>query len=477
MKQADELSYSQALPVLVVDDEPHVLHGCSLMLRMDGIKEVICCEDARRVPGILAGRDVGVILLDLLMPTMPGEELLAQLAEDYPHIPVIVVTSSNTIETAVECMRMGAFDYMVKPIERNRLLSGIERALEVVELRRACQVLTQRLLSPTLEHPEAFSAMVTGHPAMFALFRCIEAISPTSKPVLITGETGTGKELVARTIHSLSGRKGAFVAVNVAGLDDALFADTLFGHRRGAFTGAEKDHPGLIEKAAGGTLFLDEIGDLSAGAQVKLLRLIQEHEYLPLGSNVAARSDARVLAATHQDLTRAQKEGRFRKDLYYRLQYHHVHVPPLRERKEDIPLLVHDMAKKAAEALGHGKPPPVPKELFDLLFTYSFPGNVRELDTIVFDAVSMHRAGVLSTEVFRQRIEAGESQASPSYIDPSGAGEAPFASWMRLPSLDDADRLLVEEALRRANGNQTVAARLLGISQPALSKRLKRAGS
>jgi DNA-binding NtrC family response regulator len=286
--------------------------------------------------------------------------------------------------------------------------------------------------------------------------------------VLITGESGTGKELVARALHALSRPGQPLVAVNVAGLDDNVFADTLFGHARGAFTGADSPRRGMIEAAGGGTLFLDEIGDLSLASQVKLLRLLQEGEYFPLGADQPRQSRARIVVATHQDLAARQAAGSFRKDLYFRLRTHHLHLPALRERKDDIPLLLDHFLETAASELSKKKPTP-PPELALLLSTCSFPGNVRELRAMVFDAVSSHQARVLSMESFRRAI--GESPTLAMGNAPARSN--PFAAVADLPTLSSAVDLLIDEALRRAGGNQTIASRLLGISQPALSKRLK----
>jgi DNA-binding NtrC family response regulator len=287
------------------------------------------------------------------------------------------------------------------------------------------------------------------------------------------GESGVGKELIAKAVHTLSGCRGQLVAVNVAGLDDNVFADTLFGHMRGAFTGADQPRRGMIEEAADGTLFLDEIGDLSIASQVKLLRLLQEGEYFPLGSDRPKRLKARVVVATHQELSLKQAAGTFRRDLYYRLCTHMVHVPPLRERKGDLQPLLDHFLEDAARALGKKKPTP-PRELLQLLATYSFPGNIRELKSLVYNAVSVHRDRVLSMDTFLKTI--GRPETKQHHDDVKGSEQNLYAGLERLPTFGEAAELLVEEAMSRANGNQTIAARLLGISQPALSKRLKLRG-
>jgi DNA-binding NtrC family response regulator len=308
---------------------------------------------------------------------------------------------------------------------------------------------------------------------MLSIFQYIESIAPTSQPVLIRGETGVGKELIAKSIHALSGLKGGFVAVNVAGLDDNVFSDTLFGHVKGAFTGADRDRSGLIEKAAGGTLFLDEIGDLSATSQVKLLRLLQEREYFPLGSDEPKKTDARILASTHEDLRQLEERGSFRKDLNYRLNTHQILVPPLRERLDDIPMLVAFFLENASKELDKAKPA-VPAELCPLLKTYAFPGNVRELQSLIFDAVSRHKSRVLSLEGFKSHMKLSQDHPSGTPFLNGERAVAPLVIPGRFPTIRQATGWLVEEAMKRAGGNQSIAAGMLGISQQALSKRLQK---
>jgi DNA-binding NtrC family response regulator len=338
------------------------------------------------------------------------------------------------------------------------------------ELQRENLEMGRRILSDRVEFPEAFSAIITGDPGMRSIFKYIEAVAASSQPILVTGESGVGKELVVRALHQLSGRKGELVAVNVAGLDDAMIADTLFGHVKGAYTGAGEARSGMVEQAGEGTLFLDEIGDLSLASQVKLLRLLQESEYYPIGSDRPRRMRARVVVATHQDLAARQAAGQFRKDLYYRLRTHHLHLPPLRLRKGDIPLLLDHFLLEAAREFGRKKPT-LPPQLAVLLGTYDFPGNVRELKAMVYDALSVHQGGVLSMEAFIHAIgEQPAGQPPEQAADPAGN---PFFRLERLPGFTEAIDLLVGEAVRRAEGNQSIAARLLGVSQPTLSKRLK----
>jgi DNA-binding NtrC family response regulator len=461
-------------PVMMVDDEAQAINSFEMTLRSANMNNFIRCHDSRDVMSLLSSQEIEVMLLDLRMPHISGEELLPMITVDYPEIPVVVVTGSNDVDTAVKCMQHGAFDYILKPVEKSRLIGGVKRAVELRELQRENQLLKAHVLSDKLDRPEAFSEIITVSSSMHSIFQYIEAVSTSPRPVLITGETGVGKELIARAVHNLSSRSGAFVPVNVAGLDDHVFADTLFGHKKGAFTDAREARSGLIEQAAGGTLFLDEIGDLSTTSQVKLLRLLQESEFFPLGSDVAKRSDARIVVATNRDIDGLQSSGQFRKDLYYRLCDHQIHIPPLRGRREDLPVLVEHFLEKASKVLDKKKPTP-PVELITLLSTYHFPGNVRELESMIFDALSSHASGKLSMDLFKAHI----SKKHP--LAPAGAADSPPGKGAlirfshQLPTLKQIEQLLIDEALKRAGGNQSIAALSLGISRQALNKRLKKA--
>lgn len=459
-------------PVLLVDDEENFLFSASFTLNADGVTNIVECQDSRKVIPLLSRQDFSAVLLDILMPHKSGKDLLIEITRDYPGLPVIMSTAINEVDTAVECMKCGAFDYLVKPIDDARLISSIRRAIELSDLRSENILLKRYLLSDEIEHPDAFTEIITQNSAMRAIFQYAEAIAKTSMPVLITGETGVGKELIANSIHKLSDRSGQFVPVNVAGVDDQLFSDTLFGHKKGAFTGATTDRKGLVEQAAGGTLFLDEIGDLSIESQVKLLRLLQEGKYLPLGADVPKHTDARTIVATNNDLNELQQIGRFRKDLYYRLQTHHIHIPPLRSRLDDIPMLTDHFLQKAAKAL-EKKPPTVPRELYTLLENYHYPGNVRELESMVFDALSRHKSGILSMDSFKEKIAPKlPGGMAPATGDREEKRDLVFPK--QLPTLSDAEQQLIDEALKRANGNQTIAAQILGLSRRALNNRLSR---
>lgn len=465
----DETRYPE-IPLLLVDDEASWLNSLSMALEYSGgIDHLLQCQDSSQVMNLLAEQEVSLILLDLTMPKLSGEELLKLIVAEYPWIPVVILSGMNQLQTAVNCMKAGAFDYYVKVGEMDRLVAGIRRALEQQRMEQKYLRLKRKFFSDGLEHPEAFAEIITDDNNLRSVFQYVEAIAPSNEPVLITGESGVGKELFARAVHLLSRPELPWVAVNVAGLDGEHFADSLFGHLPGAFTGAGKGRPGMIEEAGSGTLFLDEIGDLSLESQVKLLRLLQEGEYFPLGSDRPKRLMARIVFATNQDLAVSQQAGRFRKDLYYRLRAHLVEIPPLRERSTDIPLLLQHFITQAAERLNIAAPVP-PKELPLLLANYSFPGNIRELRAMVYDAVSQARKGKISMAPFRKQI--GNLSASAEKSDkPTAEGTGLLTS--TLPSLAQAAKLLVSEAMQRSGGNQSIAAGLLGISRQALNRRLK----
>ena len=460
-------------PIMVVDDEEMILMAIDTTLQMAGMNNVVTCNDPRKVMSILSKRTMDVMLLDLNMPHIQGERLLDAVNREFPGVPVIIFTGAVDVATAVRCIKAGAFDYIVKPVEEDRLITAVNRAISFQELKRENLALQQHILGDTLEKPEAFREIITNNNKMLLIFQYIESIARTSQPVLIRGETGVGKELIAKTIHQLSGLKGRFIAVNAAGLDDNVFSDTLFGHLKGAYTGADHPRNGLIEQAAGGTLFLDEIGDLNHASQVKLLRLFQEGEYFPLGSDESRITDARIVAATNQNLSELQDSGKFRKDLNYRLRTHRIYIPPLRERLDDIPLLTKHFLENAAQSLKKKTPTP-PKELFTLLKNYTFPGNIRELQSIIFDALSRHKSGILSLDVFKSHI--GEIYPPEKLPDKSVTGEELLISFpgTRLPTIKQASEILITEAMKRSDGNQSIAAGMLGISQQALSKRLKK---
>jgi DNA-binding NtrC family response regulator len=283
---------------------------------MSGLRDIVTESDSRRVMDIMAGGAIDVVVLDLFMPHVSGMELLPKLREQYPQIPVIIVTAAYELERAVECVKMGAFDYLVKPVENERLILTLRKAFESKILTEQVSSLRDHLVEDILDNPAVFEEIVSCSRKMRSIFQYLEVIAKSPQPVLITGESGTGKELVTRAIHRLSGCKGELVSVNLAGLDDTMFSDTLFGHKKGAFTGADQLRDGLIVKAANGVILLDEIGDLGESSQIRLLRLIQEREFYPVGSDTPRKSETRIVCASNKDLKGLVASGRFRNDLY-----------------------------------------------------------------------------------------------------------------------------------------------------------------
>jgi two-component system nitrogen regulation response regulator GlnG len=457
-------------PVLVVDDDPDVLRRMERLLKFEGFAEVITCQEGSEVASIVDSREISVMVLDLLMPGVPGQRILKETRERHPELPVIVATAVNDLDSAIECMREGAFDYVPKTAETGRLAASIRHALSIRELQRDYSALKDTLLAARRPESPAFDRIVTRNERMLSILRYVETVAASPKPILVMGESGTGKELVAEAVHRVSGRSGSLVSLNIAGLDDTMFSDSLFGHRRGAFTGADSDRGGLIERAEGGTLFLDEIGELSTSSQIKLLRLIEEKRYYPLGADLPKASSATVVTATNRDLRAAAAAGTYRLDLFYRLQTHLIELPPLRERLDDLPLLLDHFAKAAAKRLSRN-PPSVPEELVILLESYDFPGNIRELESMVYDAVSRSKGNTLALESFREKIRQS-SRGAPAR-PAGGSDRTRFSAWERLPSIREASEELIREALKRAKGNQGIAAEMLGISRTALNKRLK----
>ncbi len=462
----------QVLRILAADDDPAVLELAKLVAAEAGA-ELRCASSAAEVFALLGAHSFDMIFLDLDLGDRWDADLLSDVIAAGNGALVTVVTADDRPATVVESMKRGAFDYIAKPVPPSRLLMIISHVRSILELKREVRILEGEAEEWARE--PAFARIITRSPRMFGIFGIMRRIARSPLAVLVAGESGVGKELVSRAIHDLSGRTGAFIPVNVAGLDDTLFADTLFGHVKGAYTGAEGRRGGLVREADGGTLFLDEVGDLGVEAQVKLLRFLQDGEFYPLGADRSERSSARLVLATNADLFRKVQDGSFRADLYYRLAIHYISVPPLRERREDIPLLVSKFAVDAAAALGR----PVPRRFDGFLAAlqgWDFPGNVRELFALVNGAMSWAEGDTLPASYAAEYVRSQKSRTACADSGNGDSGSAPTADDDcidgRFPTLEEVTDRHIRAALRRCDGNQSQAALLLGISQSTISRRL-----
>ncbi len=443
--------------VLVVDDERKMRRVMQMLFERMGL-ESWGAESAEEALERVRTERVDLVVTDLRMPGMDGLELLGKLREIDPDVSVIVMTAYGTVETAIEAMKRGAVDYVLKPFDIDALELIVRRALDM----RRVQSEHRFLLEQEREREPALVDLVGDAPAMQALYALVRRVAPTRSPVLVTGETGTGKELVAHAIHELGPRSDKlFVPVNCAAIPNELLESELFGHTRGAFTGADRERTGKFELADGGTLFLDEIGDMPYGLQAKLLRVLQEGVVERLGSNRRLAVDVRVVSSTHRDLDAAVRDGRFREDLYYRLNVLHVQVPPLRERREDIPHLAALFLARTARDLGRHAPH-LTTAAAAVISAYAWPGNVRELKNV------MERVAVLADgpEIGPEHFAA---------LVPSPPATEALPDDLRLePAVEALERRLILRALSAAGDNKAQAARLLGVSERTLWYKLKR---
>jgi two-component system, NtrC family, response regulator AtoC len=446
--------------ILIVDDDEGLRESLQLVLSAEGY-ETSAAGDAEQALERLDASAFDVVLCDLRMPGRDGLELLPDLARRLPDSTLILMSAYGTEELALEAMRRGAYDYLAKPFQPSEALLAIRKAEERERLRRANQLLQRDVERAVGDRP-----IVAASPTMIDLLEVMERAAAFKTTVLLTGESGTGKEVLARAVHAQSPRRGeAFVAVNCGAIPENLLESELFGHAKGAFTGADRARRGLFVEADGGTLFLDEIGELPAPLQVKLLRVLQEEEVRPLGESKPRRVDVRVLAATSRNLEADVASGGFREDLFYRLNVVRLQVPPLRERRKDIPLLVDHFFAQACASLGK-RLHTVSDEALEKLCAYHWPGNVRELENVIERAVILARGDRITPR------ELPDNVVAPSGDDPR-AQEADLGM-KRARRYFEAD--LIRRALRATGGNRTHAARLLEISHRALLYKLKEYG-
>jgi two-component system response regulator AtoC len=451
--------------VLAVDDERNMRSVIRMTLEQAGYR-VLTAERAEDAIGLLRDPDLDVALTDLKMPGMSGEEFIARAQQERPDVPVIVVTAFGSIRSAIECIQAGATDYLCKPFEPEDLEFTVQSAVRLHDLLEE-----NRRLHAVVSTAQSGRRLIGQSPAMHALMEEIRRVAPYKTNVLITGESGTGKEAVARTIHERGPRsEQPWVAINCSAIPRELIESELFGYVKGAFTGAVQSRMGRLEQAHGGTLFLDEIGDLDPDLQAKLLRVLQEREFSPLGSESIRRVDVRVISATNRDLRQLVHEGRFREDLLYRLDVYNIHIPPLRERRDDIPLLAQSFLGDLRAEMD--KPVTQFSETaMAVLSRYDWPGNVRELRNAVERSLLSCRGDTIGVDDLPDRITGGGRsvrQHSTALTQPGAEG---LDVW-----LQDMERKLIIEALSACDGVQVQAARRLGISERSLWHRLKKLG-
>jgi DNA-binding NtrC family response regulator len=442
--------------ILVVEDEEKLRRVLELQLVSAGFE---VSKAATAEEGLKLVDRADMVLTDLKLPNMDGQEFLGQIRRQNAQVPVVMMTAYGSVETAVEAMKAGATDFLLKPFSLEHLMQVVDKALEVRALRDE-----NRQLKEELGRRYEFDNIIGRSQSMQEIFAAIERVGPTRATVLLTGESGVGKDLIARAIHFHSPRKDRpLVKINCSALPENLMESELFGYEKGAFTGAQMTKPGKFEQADTGTVFLDEIGDVPAPIQVKLLRVLQEREFERLGSNVTRHIDIRLVAATNADLRAALEQGTFREDLYYRLNVVPLNIPPLRERKVDIPALANHFVAKLAPETGC-RVESITDAAMEKLVNYHWPGNVRELENVIERSLVM----AAGTE-----LDAGDIKLENA-PRPRNQGDSHF-----LPeglSLDQYEQDIIKEALRRADGNKSQAARLLGLTRNALRYRLTQMG-
>lgn len=457
--------------ILVVDDEPNLRRVLSAQLTRDGY-EVLTAGDGREGLEVLESNHIDMVISDLKMPRLDGMGLLRGALELDPQMPVVLITAHGTVDNAVEALKTGAFDYITKPFDQNEVRTIVRKALTTRDL---AEREASRDSSPDQEGNRY--GIIGVSRGIQELYAVLDRVADTPTTVLITGESGTGKELVARALHDNSSRRSKpFIKVNCAAIPHNLMESELFGYERGAFTGAVGSKPGRFELAHGGTLFLDEIGSIPVEMQVKLLRALQETEFERVGGVKTLNVDVRVVAATNSDLKREIANGTFREDLYYRLNVVSIRLPPLRERDTDIPLLVAHFMQKFNARLGKNVSGVSP-EASDLLTSYTWPGNIRELENVIERAVLFCDQDLLTTLDFPPEIhQASTPPPPPSVPDPIGEGGGDGLKQQVKAAMSRLERELIVKALRQTNGNVTHAARLLKISRKGLQLKMKELG-
>jgi len=444
--------------ILIADDEKNMRWILEKTLKLEGFK-VIEAVDGEDAFNFFIDEEPDLVVLDYKMPKIDGLEVLKRIKTVNDKIPVIIITAHGSTEAAVEAMKLGAVDYISKPFEIEELKITIKKALNIEELTKEIDTLRLQV-SESLDHK-----IIGRSQKLYEIFDIIEKVADTQATVLITGESGTGKELIANCIHNKSSRKDKpYIKINCGAIPENLLESELFGYEKGAFTGANNRKIGRFDRAENGTLFLDEIGELSLALQVKILRVLQEHEFERVGGTEVLKSDVRIIAATNKNLEKMAEEGKFREDLLYRLKVIPLHVPALRERKEDIPLLTEFFINKYSKELIKGNIT-IDKDALDILTNYEFPGNIRELENIMERAVILSSDNLINPATLPKEVVKGaySSKNDDLFIIPAGG-----------IGLEEVEESFVRQALEMSKGNQTQAAILLGISRHALIYRMEK---
>jgi DNA-binding NtrC family response regulator len=448
-------------PVLVVDDDEGLLLSIKATLVSSGMPEPALVSDSRRVMDLVRQHDFQLVLLDLMMPHLTGMEVLREIKEKSPDVECVIVSAIDDVSSAVQAMSLGASDYLVKPLNSEKLIALVNRTLETHSLQHELEQFGSKKVFSNLKNPEAFKEIVAEDEAMALIFHQVEAVAGTDYSVVISGESGTGKEMLARVIHKLSNRANApFYAVNMASFSKTIFEDEFFGHAKGAYTDAANEKIGFFEAASGGTLFLDEITELDPSLQGKLLRVIEERELYRLGSTEIRNVDVRIIAATNRDINEEILRGGFRSDLYYRINMYNIKMPPLRERKKDIlPIARHFLATHARandKKIGILAP-----DLEQRLMQYSFPGNVRELENIIAAAVLQEKGKTLTL---------GATLNLLPYEGPERRKN------VELLTLDEIEKRHIQKVLDITAGNRPKAAKILGVNVSTVYRKIEKYG-
>ena len=445
--------------ILIVDDDEGLLLSIRAALLSSGLPDPVLVSDGRQVHELVKKYRFQLAMIDLIMPIMDGMAVLKLIKQESPATECIIVTAVDDVSSAVQAMRYGAYDYLVKPLNVNRVSIAVDHALERYRLKEGIALFEDPQSFDDLKHPEAFETMIVKDESMALVLHQTEACAESDLNVMISGETGVGKGMLARIIHQLSRRnEGPFVAVNMSAFNQTLFEDNFFGHIRGAYTGAVSDRRGFVEAANGGTLFMDEITELEAATQAKLLRVIEEKEFFRLGSTDIRNVDLRILSATNRDINEAVVSGNLRGDLYFRLNEYHIHIPPLRERPKDVVALASFFLEKHTRK-NNKTISRLSQELITALLRYPFLGNVRELENIIASAVLSEKGEVLSLASAKMLMK-DLKEFEPDTIDD-------------FPTLSDLEKQHIIRALQRTGGNRTHAAKLLGIGLRTLQRKIK----